>query len=373
MAFPTVVFGNINITSPGTAVYNDGDSIPTGGYRLFIVPVVNVGLNGIDIGFTYVNQFGDIKTTSVTTAIESSTTAGTHIKAVLEAGDTGIRDVISITINLIGGTAGDRLNLESWNEGIGRSPVPVTSTKSFDRTEIYPETTPEYPDGIPAHIPEPYIGLWKGRFYSVLQDTSGNPSPLIPIMYYSDPQMQIPIGFNKSAITEWLPWPLTGRVPITKMVELADELGARKEIVEWAPEPLSKNEYIGKMYFVFKSWIESVVGQVLSGYVQNTNGESIKNAISLILTSPPTETDPSGISSIADVDPSTGLYQAFLKKVVYDKRYLLIQLGVDKMTGLTGAGIPTVVDGNQQLPIPYNLQFACPVKNCDFTITRKIT
>lgn len=371
MAFPTVVFGSIYITSPGIAIYTDESSIPTGGYRLFIVPVVNVGLNGIDIGFTYINQFGDMKTTSVTTAVAPSTTAGTHVQAVLEAGDTGIRDIISITINIGGGTAGDTLNFESWNEGIGRTPISVVSTKSFDRTEIYPETTPEYPGGIPAYIPEPYIGLWKGRFYSVLQDTSGNPSSLIPIMYYSDPQIQIPIGFNKSAITEWVPWPLTGRIPITKIINLADEIGARKGIVEWVPEPLTRNDYKGKMFFVLKSWIESVVGQVLSGYVQNVSGEVIKNAFSMILISPPTDENPSGITATADVNPDNGLYQAFLKKVVYDKRYIIVKLGI-KNIALEGAGIPTVVDGNQQLPIPYDLQFACPVKNCDFTITRKI-
>ncbi len=371
MAFPTAVFGNISITSPGTAVYTDGSSIPTGGYRLFIVPTRNVGLNGIDIGFTYINQFGNMKTTSVTTAIAPSTTAGTHIQAVLEAGDTGIRDIVSITINIGGGTAGDQLNLESWNEGIGRLPISVTSTKSFDRTEIYPETTPEYPGGIPAHIPEPYLGLWKGRFYSVLQDTSGNPSPLVPIIYYSDPQIQIPIGFNKSTITEWVAWPITGRMPITKIVKLADEQGARKEIVEWIPEPLSKREYIGRMYFVFKSWIESVVGQVLSGYVQNVNGDIIKNAFSMILMSPPTDVNPSGVTATTDVNPDNGLYQAFLKKVIYDKRYIIVKVGI-KNIALEGAGTPTVVDGNQQLPIPYNLQFACPVKNCDFTVVRKI-
>lgn len=372
MVFTTVVFGNINITSPGTAIYTDGNSIATGGLRLFIVPTKNVGpSNGIDIGFTYINQFGIQKTTSVTTAIAPSTTAGTHTQAVLEAGDTGIRDIISITINPGGGNTGDSINLESWNEGLGRSPIPIVSTKSFDRTEIYPETTPEYPGGIPAHIFEPYIGLWKGKFYSALYDTSGNPSPLVPIMYYSDPQIQIPIGFSRSSITAWIPEPVL-RIVISKLVNLADNIGARKEIVEWVPEPLTGNDYKGKMFFVFKSWLESVVGQVLSGYVQNVSGEVIKNAFSMILISPPTDTNPSGVTATADVNPDNGLYQAFLKKVIYDKRYIIVKLGI-KNIALEGAGIPEVIDGNQQLPIPYNLQFACPIKNCDFTVTRKIT
>lgn len=358
MVFTTVVFGSISIIDPGNAVFTVGDSIPTGGFRLFIVPTRNMGTRGIDIGFTYINQFGVQKTTGVTTAVAASTTSGTHIQVVLEPGDTGIRSIASITVNPGGGSAGDTFNFESWNEGIGRPPILITNTEPFDRT-------------VPgAHIFEPYIGLWKGKFYSTLYDTNGNPSSLVPIMYYSDPQIPIPITFSRSSITAWIPEPVL-RIVVSKLVNLADNIGTRKEIVSWIPEPLTGNDYNGKMFFVFKSWLESVVGQVLSGYVQNISGDVIKDAFSMILMSPATDVNPSGITATADVNPDTGLYQAFLKKVVYDQRFIIVKIGI-KNIALEGAGTPTVVDGNQQLPIPYNLQFACPVKNCDFTITRKI-
>lgn len=359
MTFTTVVFGSISIITPGNATFTVGSSIPTGGFRLFIVPTRNMGSRGIDIGFTYINQFGIQKTTGVTTAVAAGTTSGTHTQVVLEPGDTGIRSISSISVNPGGGSAQDTFNFESLNEGIGRPPISITNTEIFDRTAPG------------AHIVEPYLGLWKGRFYSALYNVDGSPSSMVPIMYYQDPQIPIPVAFSRSAITAWIPEPVL-RIVTSRLVNLADNIGARKEIVSWIPEPLTGNDYKGKMFFVFRSWIESVVGQVLSGYVQSVNGEVIKNAFSMILMSTtPTEISPGGSSTTADVNPDTGLYQAFLKKVVYDSRYLIVKIGI-KNIALEGAGIPAVIDGNQQLPIPYNLQFACPVKNCDFTVVRKI-
>ncbi len=359
MTFPTVVFGSMNITSPGTAIFTDGNSIPTGGFRLYVVPTRNMGSNGIDIGLTYINQFGVQRTSTITTAIAPNTTSGRHIQIVLEAGDTGIRDILSVFINPAGGSAGDTFNFESWNEGIGRFPITVNSSDRFpdDRTTTYI-------DGTPVHIPETIIVELKGKPYPIF--------PLIPEMYYSNPQITIPVTFNRSSITEFHPEVKIDIPTITKLINLADERGARKEIVEWISDTLSKNQYEGRRFFVFKSWLESVVGQVLSGYVQNISGEIIKNAFSMILISPPTDVNPSGVTATAEVNPDSGLYQAFLKKVVYDKRYIIVKIGI-KNIALEGTGIPTSVDGNQQLSIPYNLQFACPVKNCDFTITRKIS
>jgi hypothetical protein len=110
---------------------------------------------------------------------------------------------------------------------------------------------------------------------------------------------------------------------------------------------------------------------VTSGYIQNINGETIKNAFTMILMSSPTIDVPAGVTTTTTVNPNTGLYQAFLKKVVYDKRYIIIKVGL-KNVALESAGIPTVVDGNQTLPSPYNVQFACPVIDCEFNITRKV-
>lgn len=349
MPFTTVVFGTGIVGSPNNVAYTDGGSIDSGGFRLFIVPTRNLGPAGIDVGFTYINQFGVTKTTTVSTAIAANTTSGTHVQVVLEPGDTGIRDIISISY-FAGGTAGDQLNFESWNEGLGRPPFNISKTEPFDRTAPG------------AHIPEPYIGLWKGIDYPF--------SSIIPIPWYANPIMPVPMEIIKSSITGWLPDLIIDRSTITKTFNLADELGARKGIVEWIPELISGRVFTGKTIFFFKSWLESVVGQVLSGYVQNISGDVIKNAFSMILISPPTDINPSGVTATADVNPDSGLYQAFLKKVIYDRRYIIVKIGIRNIA-LEGAGVPTVVDGNQQLPLPYNLQFACPVKNCDFTITRK--
>lgn len=353
MTFPTVLFGKGAITGTGALNYIDGDTISSGGFRLFIVPTKNLGGAGIDIGFTYVNQFGVTKTTSVTTAVAPNTTAGTHVQVVLEPGDTGIRDIIDVSA-FIGGSAGDQLNFESWNEGLGRPPYDISKTEPFDRSAPG------------AYFPEPYLGLWKGIDYPY--------SSVIPVSWYEDPQIPVPIQVleNRSLIVEWSPELEIDRVIPVKAWNLADSLGNRKGIVEWITEPLSKRDFAGKSFSVFRSWLESVVGQVLSGYIRNVDEQVIKNAFSMILMSTtPTEISPGGTSTTADVNPDTGLYQAFLKKVIYDKRYVIIKVGI-KNIALEGAGIPEVIDGYQQLPIPYDLQFACPVKNCDFTVTRKI-
>lgn len=345
MTFQTVVFGTGVVTGQGAINYSDRDSIPSGGYRLFIVPKKNLGDNPIDIGFTYVNQFGEIKTSSVTTAIAPNTTAGTHVQAVLEAGDTGIRDIIEVSI-FVGGSLGDNLSFESFNEGTGRPPIEIAKTEPFDRT-------------VPgSHIFEPYLGLYKGKAVNI-------PS-LIPELYFSNPAI-LPMQLVRSSITGFI-----GELIINRGITSITFEFSRAEMVSWIPEPLSTREFTGKDFFIFKSWLESVVGQVLSGYVTNTQNQIIKNAISLIMMSTAkTETAPGGASTIGDVDANTGLYQAFLKKLIYDKRYIIVQVATGKSVALEGAGIPAVVDGTKQLPIPYNLQFACPTINCDFNVTRK--
>lgn len=345
MTFQTVVYGTGVVTGPGAVNYSDGSSIPSGGYRLFIVPTKNLGNNPIDIGFTYVNQFGEIKTSSVTTAIAPNTTAGTHVQVVLESGDTGIRDLIEVSI-FVGGSSGDNLSFESYNEGTGRPPIEIAKTEPFDRT-------------VPgSHIFEPYLGLYKGKTIII-------PS-LTPELYFSNPAI-LPMQLVRSSITEFISELIINRGITSITIDFS-----RAEMVSWISEPLSMREFTGKDFFIFRSWLESVVGQVLSGYVTNTQNQIIKNAISLIMMSTAkTETAPGGASMIGDVDANTGLYQAFLKKLIYDKRYIIVQVATGKSVALEGAGIPAVVDGTKQLPIPYNLQFACPIINCDFDVTRK--
>lgn len=137
-------------------------------------------------------------------------------------------------------------------------------------------------------------------------------------------------------------------------------------------EPLSGRQLTARRLAVLKTWLESVVGQVVSGYVQNLSGDVIRNAFSMILMSTiPTEISPGGASIVSNVNPDTGLYQAFFKSIIYDQRYIIIKIGM-KNIALEGAGIPTSINGSQKLEIPYNLQFACPIIDCDFNITRKV-
>lgn len=347
MTFPTIVFGSgiIDPTSPGRVQYTDGSSISAGGYRLFIVPIVNIGGSGIDFGFTYVNQFGQTKTTTVTTPVGAFTTAGTHVEVVLEPGDTGIQDLISVTA--IGGINGNSLSFESWNEGSGAPARPISNSSTFDRS-------------LPgAHLEPIFIRAINVKLIDRIAS--------IPILYYTSPAIQIPVPLERSIFITNIP-----EIMINRNIVSKDFIKERADRVDWSPDPYGIRIFDGKSIQNLKSWLESVVGQVTSGYIQNINGKIINNAFILVLISPPSDVNPAGVTTTSDVNPNTGLYQAFLKKVVYDKRYIMVKIGI-KNIALEGAGTPVVVDGNQQLPIPYSLQFACPVKDCDFIVTRKVT
>lgn len=123
MTFDTVVFGSFVV---GTG-FTDGASISGGGLRCFIKPTANIGPAPLDVTITYIDQFGNLaETTAVSTSVAANTTSGSHIEITLNTGDTGIRDIISVSV--IGGTAGDRFNLESWNEGLGKTFQPIVKS-----------------------------------------------------------------------------------------------------------------------------------------------------------------------------------------------------------------------------------------------------
>ena len=344
MTFPTVTFGSVSVTGSGTYTYTDGGSISTGGFILYIVPTINVGIAGIDIGFTYVNQFGETKTTAVSTAVASGTTSGTHVRVVLEPGDTGIRDVIGVGY-FAGGTAGDNLSFQSWNEGLGAPAFALTLTDSFDRS-------------VPgSFMVEPYLFQFPGNIFDVLS--------IIPELYYSNPQVQMEL-FSTNFVG-YLPEPMIDRGIPVRVENITKSDGT----LEWITEPTMRT-LTGYELVLFKSWLESVVGQVVSGYITNTSNQLIYNAIKLVLISPTASTSqPGGISDALPIDPATGLYQAFIKNILYTDRYVIVQAGVGKYTSLKGGGTPIYIDGSRTLPIPYNLQFECPTIECDFDLTRK--
>lgn len=344
MTFPTVTFGSISVTGSGTYTYTDGGSISTGGFILYIVPTINIGAAGIDIGFTYINQFGMTKTTSVSTAVASGTTSGTHVRVVLEPGDTGIRDLIGINY-FAGGTAGDNLSFQSWNEGLGAPAFDLILTDSFDRS-------------VPgSFMVEPYLFQFTGNAHDLLS--------VIPELYYSNPQVQMELPSLN--LVAYLP-----ELAIDRGIPIREEVVTKTTgIIEWITEPTTRT-LTGYEFVLFKSWLESIVGQVVSGYITNMSNQIIYNAIKLVLISPTASTgQPAGISDALPVDPVTGLYQAFVKNVSYTDRYVIIQAGVGKYTSLIGGGTPTYIDGSKTLSIPYNLQFACPTIECDFDVTRK--
>ncbi|HYN44893.1 MAG TPA: discoidin domain-containing protein [Candidatus Limnocylindrales bacterium] len=134
MTFDTVVFGSFKV---GTG-YTDGSTITGGGLRLFIKPTKNIGFAPLDVTVTYVDQFGNTaETTIVSTSVPGSTTSGAHIQVSLNAGDSGVQDVTNITV--VGGTAGDEFNVESWNEGLGKTPF---SLGKSDADFVWEDTEP---------------------------------------------------------------------------------------------------------------------------------------------------------------------------------------------------------------------------------------
>lgn len=135
MTFDAVVFGSFKL---GTG-FTDGSSISGGGLRLFIKPTKNIGGAPLDVTVTYKDQFGNIaETTVVSTSVPAGTVSGAHIEVVLNTGDTGVQDVTYVSVT--GGTTGDEFNLESWNEGLARSPYSLSRTDAgFTWSDIEPK------------------------------------------------------------------------------------------------------------------------------------------------------------------------------------------------------------------------------------------
>lgn len=192
---------------------------------------------------------------------------------------------------------------------------------------------------------------------------------LSPSSFYQDanPQITVPIPLSKAHIDSVIADPLFNRGIISKYF-----INIKGSRVQYKEEPIGARTFNGRAISSFSSWLESVVGQVTSGYVTNISDEIIRNAFNVVIMSTErTDVNPLGVTTTAIVNPNTGLYQIFLKKVIYDKRYVMIKIGLKNVV-LDGAGTPTSINGNLQLPSPYNLQFGCPTVNCDFDITRNI-
>lgn len=115
MPFDPVVFGTFVI---GTG-FSDGDSISEGGLTLYIHILADTGTEPSSVTVTYIDQNGNpAESAAVSTGIPAYSTAGTYIQVILNGGDSGVRDVTSVSV--IGGTSGDTFELTSLNEGLGK-------------------------------------------------------------------------------------------------------------------------------------------------------------------------------------------------------------------------------------------------------------
>ncbi len=88
----------------------------------------------------------------------------------------------------------------------------------------------------------------------------------------------------------------------------------------WLAESLSGRLENAKTIRYSKSWLESLVGQVVSGHVRDQDNSLLQNAFKVLLTS----SFSFGKDIMGDVDPVTAVYQIFMKDTIYDKSFLLV-------------------------------------------------
>ncbi len=117
-----------------------------------------------------------------------------------------------------------------------------------------------------------------------------------------------------------------------------------------------------KYWLTVSSWLESVVGQVVHGYVRDQNENIILNAFKVIITS----TYAFGFDSMGTVDPTTGFFELFVKSTKYDNRWLIAQLNTGKTFDIAYRkyGLPGLLDGTTMLASPQDLHFWVPSQIC---------
>jgi hypothetical protein len=116
-----------------------------------------------------------------------------------------------------------------------------------------------------------------------------------------------------------------------------------------------------KQILIPTSWLESIVGQVVSGYVRDQNENLILNGIKIVITSSST----SGVDQMNPVNPTTAFYQVFVKNAKYDNRYLLVnQEGKTYDLSYSGYGLPAIINGTIKVPSPQDLHFWKPDAIC---------
>jgi hypothetical protein len=116
-----------------------------------------------------------------------------------------------------------------------------------------------------------------------------------------------------------------------------------------------------KQILIPTSWLESIVRQVVSGYVRDQNENLILNGIKIVISSGST----SGVGQMNPVNPTTAFYQVFVKNAKYDNRYLLVnQEGKTFDLSYSGYGLPAIIDGTVKVPSPQDMHFWKPNQIC---------
>ncbi|MCX9085519.1 MAG: hypothetical protein OIN87_12070, partial [Candidatus Methanoperedens sp.] len=116
-----------------------------------------------------------------------------------------------------------------------------------------------------------------------------------------------------------------------------------------------------KQILIPTSWLESIVGQVVSGYVRDQSENLILNGIKIVISSSST----SGVDQMNSVNPTTAFYQVFVKNAKYDNRYLLVnQDGKTFDLAYSAYGLPAIIDGTIKVPSPQDMHFWKPNQIC---------
>ncbi|MDP2217411.1 MAG: hypothetical protein Q8J68_09005 [Methanolobus sp.] len=124
--------------------------------------------------------------------------------------------------------------------------------------------------------------------------------------------------------------------------------------IENSTLPLSYREFLAALFRITRSWAESVVGVVMSGYVQDQNGNVILHAYKLILES----SNVPDRDIMGQVNPENGVFQVFVQEAMYDRRWLLVEYeGKAANIALAGYGTPAVLDGTKGPVDNQDLQF----------------
>lgn len=280
-----VYAGDFTVTAPDTGKYKKGQSFPGAGYGWLQIKVMdNVGGSDINVTVSYVDQDGNAEIANTPTLIPASTYKDTFIDVILNPGDLGAREVTDASIT--GGVAGDvfEFHLFYFGKSIGaRSSLKYSFIAETQSGRI---GTGKAVDGSKS-----------------IQPTGANP------------RIQVPILLTHADRSAFEPEPLSSRELIPKIMQFIRSLDQA-----WLEETLSGRLANAERIVFSRAWLESLVGQVVSGHVRDQDNSLLQNAFKVLLTS----SFSFGKDIMGDVDTQTSVYQVFMKDTIYDRSFLLV-------------------------------------------------